>query len=415
MEAWQALNKTRLCSHTDMKMNPPIQHLKKPAAPLLILVISVIAAWLLMTTSPKAGRAEPGKKAQMVETVTVEQQTVNIRVRGLGTVIPSQRVTLYPEISGRVDGILDGLVPGSRVRKGELLVALDQDEYQILVREQEAAVAQAWSELKLEQGQQNIARQEYELTGNTLSPEEEALVLRQPQLEAAKAALSQAQANLDQAKLNLGRTHITAPFDSQIISNTIHPGSQVNNSTALMVLISTDRFWIEMEVPAGQLQWLNFANEDPAGSAVKITSPDWGTESRQGTLISVSPELNDGSLMAKVIIEIEDPLAQREENNDKPPVMINDLLRAEILGKKVDNAFVVPEALIRNSHQVWLLTRDNSLEIRTLSPVYRDSEKAILLSGLEDGDQLVSSSLIAPVDGLPLRRTEKPFDAGKQP
>ncbi|WOG26838.1 efflux RND transporter periplasmic adaptor subunit [Endozoicomonas sp. 8E] len=368
-----------------------------------------------MTTSPKAGRAEPGKKAQMVETVTVKQQTVNIPVSGLGTVIPSQRVTLYPEVSGRVDSILDGLVPGSRVRKGELLVALDQDEYQILVREQEAVVAQAWSELKLEQGQQNIARQEYELTGNKLSPEEEALVLRQPQLEAVKAALSQAQANLDQAKLNLERTHITAPFDSQIINNTIYPGSQVSNSTALMALISTDRFWIEMEVPAEQLKWLNFANESPAGSAVKITSPEWGSESRQGTLISVSPELNDGSLMAKVIIEIEDPLAQREENNGEPPVMINDLLRAEILGKKVDNAFVVPEALIRNSHQVWLLTRDNSLEIRNLSPVYRDSEKAILLSGLEDGDQLVSSSLITPVDGLPLRTPEKPFVAGKQP
>lgn len=398
-----------------MKMNPPIQHLKKLAAPLLILVISGVAAWLLMTTSPKAGRAEPGKKAQMVETVTVKQQTVNIPVSGLGTVIPSQRVTLYPEVSGRVDSILDGLVPGSRVRKGELLVALDQDEYQILVREQEAVVAQAWSELKLEQGQQNIARQEYELTGNKLSPEEEALVLRQPQLEAVKAALSQAQANLDQAKLNLERTHITAPFDSQIINNTIYPGSQVSNSTALMALISTDRFWIEMEVPAEQLKWLNFANESPAGSAVKITSPEWGSESRQGTLISVSPELNDGSLMAKVIIEIEDPLAQREENNGEPPVMINDLLRAEILGKKVDNAFVVPEALIRNSHQVWLLTRDNSLEIRNLSPVYRDSEKAILLSGLEDGDQLVSSSLITPVDGLPLRTPEKPFVAGKQP
>lgn len=415
MKASLALNKTRLWSHTDMKMNPPIQHLKKLAAPLLILVISGVAAWLLMTTSPKAGRAEPGKKAQMVETVTVKQQTVNIPVSGLGTVIPSQRVTLYPEVSGRVDSILDGLVPGSRVRKGELLVALDQDEYQILVREQEAVVAQAWSELKLEQGQQNIARQEYELTGNKLSPEEEALVLRQPQLEAVKAALSQAQANLDQAKLNLERTHITAPFDSQIINNTIYPGSQVSNSTALMALISTDRFWIEMEVPAEQLKWLNFANESPAGSAVKITSPEWGSESRQGTLISVSPELNDGSLMAKVIIEIEDPLAQREENNGEPPVMINDLLRAEILGKKVDNAFVVPEALIRNSHQVWLLTRDNSLEIRNLSPVYRDSEKAILLSGLEDGDQLVSSSLITPVDGLPLRTPEKPFVAGKQP
>ncbi len=398
-----------------MKMNPTTQHLRKPAAPLLILAISIITAWLLMTTSPKASRAEPGKKSQMVETVTVEQQTVNIRLRGLGTVIPSQFVTLYPEVSGRIDSILDGLMPGSRVKKGELLVTLDQDEYEILVREQEAAVAQALSELKLEQGQQNIARQEYELTGHKLSPEEEALVLRQPQLEAAKAGLIRAQASLDQAKLNLRRTQITAPFNSQVINNSVYPGSQVSNSTALMKLISTDRFWIELEVPVEQLKWLNFANEHSSGSSVVITSPQWSGDSRQGRLISVSPELNDGSLMAKVIIEIEDPLSQREKNKGKPPVMVNDLLSAEIVGKKVDDAFVVPEALIRNSNQIWVLTRGSTLEIRTLSPIYRDSGKAILLSGLEDGDQLISSSLTTPVNGLPLRTAEKPIFEGKQP
>ncbi|WP_257280275.1 MULTISPECIES: efflux RND transporter periplasmic adaptor subunit [unclassified Endozoicomonas] len=396
-------------------MNPTTQHLRKPAAPLLILAISIITAWLLMTTSPKASRAEPGKKSQMVETVTVEQQTVNIRLRGLGTVIPSQFVTLYPEVSGRIDSILDGLMPGSRVKKGELLVTLDQDEYEILVREQEAAVAQALSELKLEQGQQNIARQEYELTGHKLSPEEEALVLRQPQLEAAKAGLIRAQASLDQAKLNLRRTQITAPFNSQVINNSVYPGSQVSNSTALMKLISTDRFWIELEVPVEQLKWLNFANEHSSGSSVVITSPQWSGDSRQGRLISVSPELNDGSLMAKVIIEIEDPLSQREKNKGKPPVMVNDLLSAEIVGKKVDDAFVVPEALIRNSNQIWVLTRGSTLEIRTLSPIYRDSGKAILLSGLEDGDQLISSSLTTPVNGLPLRTAEKPIFEGKQP
>ncbi|WP_252178405.1 efflux RND transporter periplasmic adaptor subunit [Endozoicomonas sp. 4G] len=404
-----------------MKMNASTQHLKKLAAPLLVLAVSVTIAWQLMTTSPKASRDEPEKQAQMVETVTVERQTVNIRVSGLGTVIPSQSVTLYPEVSGKVDSILNGLIPGSRVREGELLVALDQDEYKILVREQEAAVAQALSELKLEQGQQNIARQEYELTGNKLSPEEEALVLRQPQLEAAKAALSEAQANLDQAKLNLSRTQITAPFNSQVINNTVYPGSQVSNSTALMELISTDRFWIAMEVPVGQLKWLNFANAGQTGSTVKITSPQWREDFRKGTLISVSPELNDGSLMAKVIIEIQDPLAQREENKGKPAVLVNDLLRAEIVGKKVDHAFVVPEALIRNSNRVWVLAENNTLEIRTLSPVYRDSEKAIMLSGLEDGDQLISSSLTTPVNGLPLQTAEKPLAAekplvaGKQP
>ncbi len=396
-------------------MNPSTQHLKKLAVPLLILAISGTAAWQLMATSPKASRAEPEKKARLVDTITVEQQAVNIRVSGLGTVIPSQIVTLYPEVNGQVENILKGLRPGSSVREGDLLVALDQDEYQILVREQQATVAQAMSELKLEQGQQNIARQEYELTGNKLSPEEEALVLRQPQLEAAKATLNQAQANLDQAELNLSRTQIKAPFNGQIISNTVYPGSQITTSTAMMELISTNSFWIELEIPVEQLKWLEFANEDHKGSAVEITSPQWGKDSRQGELISVSPELNDGSRMAKVIIEIKDPLARLDVNQGKPPILVNDLLRAEITGKKVNDAIVIPDELIRNSDQVWVLSQDDTLEIRTLMPVYRDSDKAILLSGLNDGDQLVSSSLTTPVNGLPLRTAEKPLVAGKQP
>jgi multidrug efflux system membrane fusion protein len=76
----------------------------------------------------------------------------------------------------------------------------------------------AKSNLSIQMGRQDVARKDFELIGQELSAENKALVLREPQLESAKANVEAAQAAVNQAQLNLQRTTITAPFDAHVIS-----------------------------------------------------------------------------------------------------------------------------------------------------------------------------------------------------
>ena len=396
-------------------MNIIKSRLVKLGLPLLVLGVAGILAWQINDSAPKAGRRVPQAQPRLVDVQPVIREDVKITVTGLGTVIPSRQLLLYPEVTGLVKTMRNHLLPGSQIHKGETLVEIDPLEYQIQLEKQKAEVALADSELQKEMGQQTIARQEFELIGQALSPEQKALVLRQPQLDAAQAKLAQAKAALAQAQMNLDRTRIKAPFNAQVISRNIETGSRVSTGSEIMDIVATDQFWLEVEIPVEQLQWLSFGDalegksEEKSGEEglVTISSPSWLNKTRTGHLLSFSPSLHSGSRMAKVIIAIDDPLALRHENQGKPRVLINDLVRAEINGQEIANAVVVPDALFRNGNQVWLIDSNKNLEIRTLEPVYRDSVKAIVATGvatgLNDGDSLITSTLTVAVQGMPLR------------
>ena len=384
---------------------------KRAVLPAAILAITVFTSWQIMATAPKANRSKPEVKIQLVDTLPVQKSDVQITVSGLGKVIPSHQITLYAEVSGRIEQTISNLVPGTRFDRNDLLAQVESSDYQILVKQQEALLAQAKADLMLEKGQQKIAQLEYKLTGNKLEPAEEALVLRKPQLASAQAEVDKAQASLDQARLNLQRTLIPAPFDGQLVSSNVNTGTLISSSTELMKIVTTDTFRIELEVPAEQLKWLEFSGTD---DNVLITSPEWSGESRTGRLLAMSPQLNENSRMAKVTIVINDPLALKTENAGKPQVLINDLLRAEISGLNISNAVVVPDNLIRNGNQIWVLNNSGTLEIRSISPIFRDSDKAILANDLKDGEKIVSSYLTTPVNGLPLKSSSDKASDQKQ-
>ena len=374
----------------------------KLGLPVLVLGIAGIFVWQINDSAPTAGRRAPQAQPRLVDVQPVTREDVRITVTGLGTVTPSRQLVMYPEVTGLVKSMRNHLLPGSQIKKGEALVQIDPLEYEIQLEKQKAEVALADSELQKEMGQQAIARQEFELVGQELSEVQKSLVLRQPQLDAARAKLAQAKAALAQAQMNVDRTRIKAPFNAQVISRNIETGSRVSTGSEIMDIVATDEFWLEVEIPVEQLQWLTFGEKSP----VTLTSPAWQNKTRDGHLLSFSPSLHSGSRMAKVIITIDDPLALRAENQGKPRVLINDLVRAAISGQEIANAMVVPDALFRNGNQVWLYDTNNNLEIRSLEPVYRDSIKAIVASGLNDGESLITSTLTVAVHGMPLRTAD---------
>ena len=49
------------------------------------------------------------------------------------------------------------------------------------------------------------------------------------------------------------------------------------------------------------------------------------------------------------------------------------------------------------------MTADAELDIRTVDVVYRDAIEAIVASGLDPGDAVVTSDLTAPIQGMPVR------------
>ena len=70
--------------------------------------------------------------------------------------------------------------------------------------------------------------------------------------------------------------------------------------------------------------------------------------------------------------------------------------------------------LVRDADTVWVMT-DDQLEIRDVNVVFRDSEHAYIRSGLEDGEEVVVTTLATVADGVGLRKVSEKSEATETP
>lgn len=380
--------------------------------------LSLSTYWL--THRPRAERKPHAAFMPLVEVMQVETVNLQTTVGTMGNVIAAESVNLTPRISGMVQWVSPNFIEGGILKKGEVLVELDPTDYKLAIVQSQNDLAKAEYNLKLEQGQQAIVRREFELLGSELKDQERELVLRKPHLAAAKAAVSAAEAALKQAQLNLERTRPEAPFNSIIISRNANIGawmSAFSTGTPLAKLVGIDHFWINVSVPVDKLKWLKIPGiNSKFGSIAKISYESaWGKGVyRLGKVTRLQAELEPEGRMAKLVVEVADPLCQKAENKALPPLMLGTYVRVEIEGLGLDNVLKLPESTVREGGQLWLLTKANALDIRNVNPVWRQDGFVFIDAGaLPEHAKIITSDLAAPVQNMQIRTEMQPVNASK--
>jgi RND family efflux transporter MFP subunit len=371
------------------------------ALPLAVLAGAGAGVYALMSSEPATERAEQRQEpARLVETMAVERADRIAVVQAWGEVIPADQVQVAPRVGGEIVAVADALEPGGRVRKGQVLARVDDSDYQVALRQARTELSKAKAALRIEQGNQKVAETEAELLDQELSDQERDLVLRQPQLQQARADVDAAQAAVEDAQLDLQRTEMRAPFDAVVQSVSIDVGSQVSAGATVAQLIATDRYFVELAVPAAKLRWIEARHDGPgAGSKVELANPSvWGEgRTRTGEVVRVRPDLSDQGRMAQVLVEVPNPLDR------KPPMLVGSYLRGRIQGARLNQVVALDRTFLRDDDSVWVMTRADRLEIRAVEIAYRGPERVYVSVGLGTGDRVVTSEIATPTNGMKLR------------
>ncbi len=368
-------------------------------------------------TSPRAGRQKPPTQARLVQVVPVRKADCVTTVTAMGPVMPAQQVTLRPQITGQIVEISEDVIPGGFVEAGQKLFAVDDRDYKILVQQRQSDVARTLRDLKVEQGNQAVARREYELLGEVVSEEDRELVLREPQLASAEAAYRSAQAALEKARLDLSRCTITAPFNAIVREKSVDLGATVSLNSNLVTLVGTDQAWIELKVPLGKLKWIAIPRSNGVlGSEVKVYDPlAWGRDRfRTGRVLCLAGELEPQGLLTRLLVDVDDPFCLKPENRDQPQVLIGSFVSAEIQGRTLESVFPIARPYYRDGDTVWIMNDANELEIRPVAVVFREPEHVYVNDGLAENEWLVVTDIAAPVAGMPLRAAEAEEEAEQQ-
>jgi RND family efflux transporter MFP subunit len=359
---------------------------------------------------------------ELVEIIEVKPDRQKVQVPASGQVLPAQQVAMSSELGGRVVWMSDKLIPGNRLKAGDTLVRIDVRDYNLALEQQAAQVDRAQTELQLEQSRKEIAEREWQLMGGG-QPAEGSLAVRDPQLRTAEAALKAARSGLSRAKLSVNKTTVRAPFNAMVHSKTVDLGQLVGPQAPLATLVGTDAFWVQVSIPLERLAWIQVPGVDDAteGAAV-VLSQRLGdkTITRNGKVLRLLPDLDPMGRMARILVEIPDPLGLAADKADKAseqelPLLIGSYVNVEIEGREIDSVIELPRDAVRGGDEVFVVTAEDTLDIRQVSVVWRRPDTVLVGAGLEPGDKVVVSPLSAPVKGMKLRTAEADTGPENQP
>ena len=371
---------------------------------LAIFAAGAVATVLIFFTEPTAQRTGASKEtAMLVEVTTVAPDTARPTIEAMGTVRPSQEIMLRPQVGGKIMDRADAFTPGGFVDAGTKLLQIDPSDYRNTLQEEQSDLQQAQADLTLEQGQQNVAQQDYRQLQDTISGENRALVLRKPQLESARSQVQAAEAAVEQAQLNLQRTSITAPFDAHILQRDVNVGSQVAPGDRLGRLVGLDTYWVEATVPVSKLRWLRMPDNGEQGARVRVRNRTaWPEgEYREGRLFRLVGSLEEDTRLARVLIEVPDPLA-REGNADRPRLLLGSYVEAQIRTERLEDVVRLNRDYVRDGETVWLM-EDGTLRIRDVNVLFRDATHAYIDEGIDEEVRVVTTNVSTVRDGAPLR------------
>ncbi|MDH2372792.1 efflux RND transporter periplasmic adaptor subunit [Cobetia sp. 3AK] len=388
---------------------------------LIILALAIaLAAWW-MTHRPGAPKRAPSDApVPSVEVVTVSHTASAPTLEGYGRVIVDRQTTVSTRVSGQLAPFPEGIEAGREVRANQLLASLDQLDYQLALRQAEADLATAEASLASEKGEQIRAASEYKTFGRNLPAAQKALVLREPQLKSAQAAVDSARASRDQARLNLERTEIRAPYDGLISERLVGEGSDLNAFTDLLTLVATDRFWVRLNLPQADMEWLSTHARDGQGTPVLLSSKAWPEgQHRRGEVWSVLPSLEDNGLLTQVMVAVEDPLAldvSEEARASTPALRLGDVVEATLTPQRTASLIELPVSALRSGQQVWVLTEDGYLEKRAVGVRHLGNDTLLIAGGLSDGERVIVSALSNVEAGMALRaRGDAPTPTTRTP
>lgn len=372
--------------------------------PLLVVMAGGLAAYWLLNTGPKSKPRRPTPAAALVQVQPLTRTPGRAMVEAFGTVLPAREIELKARVSGTVVAMADNFVPGGMFPAAQHLLTIDPADYELAVRQQEAQVAEAEAALALEQGNQDIARQEYQTLGEVVGDGDLELMLRKPQLAAAQARLTSARARLAQARLDLKRTGVTAPFNCVVRNRTVNLGSRITDNSVLATLTGTDRYWIEVLVPVAKLHWLKIpAQKGEEGSPARVHAAGGRPGARSGRVVRLAPDLEQQGRLARLLVAVDDPLNLSGNKADRPKLFIGSYVRVEIEGTELPGVFPLDRALLRDGDHLWIMTPEKRLEIRPVQVAFRGHDQILIAGGVKPGEQVVVSDLAAPVAGMALR------------
>jgi RND family efflux transporter MFP subunit len=408
----------------------------------LILLLGAAGAFIASCGGPKANvRTE--EAAANTQPVAIDVTTAAAIKRDLprffeatGSLAGDQQTDVAPQTSGKVVAV--GVDIGSQVRRGQMLIRLDDAELKLRVdqaaaqvEQAKAAVRQAEEKIGLRPGQafdpnrvaevaaarvtlelaeKNLVRAEKLIESGDVSrsfydeqrarrdqlKEQYEVALAQARqnfagVDVARTNVANAQAQLALARKNLSYAVIPAPIDGYVAERTADLGEYVSPQQKVVTIVRTNPLRIRIDIPEQAIP------EVRVGQSVSITTSAWPDRNFSGRVARIAPNVSATSRTLTVEAEIE---------NSGGALKPGQFATVRILQERAEPAVLVPARAVATDagvSRVYVI-KNGHAEQRLVQTGQTEGDLIEIRTGLAADEQVATSNLEQLSDGIAVKQ-----------
>ncbi|MBD2450762.1 efflux RND transporter periplasmic adaptor subunit [Nostoc sp. FACHB-152] len=367
-------------------------------------------------------------KVQQVGTSTTEESS-----NFVGALEAQQKVTLQPQIQGRIETIF--VSSGQRVQKGTPIASLSLDQTQANVASSIAAASATQAGLKTAQAQlqqaqaqrtkaaadvqlqrtqfnrtQQLvkegaqAQQELDVARNNLQTAIADLQAADKQVAAASAAVRQAQANVRAAQagtaaaqVNVNLKRVVAPITGIVGEFPVKVGDYLNTGQTITSIIQNDALDLNLSVPSNRLKQLRI------GLPVQLIDPNTQQIIGKGQINYISPTVSSDQ---------QSILSKARFLNSQGRLRDGQYVQARVIWNRQPGLLIPTVAISRIGGQSFVFVTENTTVNGKQQQVVHQRLVRLgdiqgtnyqVLDGLKPGETIVTSGILKLREGTPIQ------------
>jgi RND family efflux transporter MFP subunit len=409
---------------------------------LLTLLLVAVGVFVASCGGSKAN-VRKDESAANTQPVAIEVTTAAAIKRDLprffeatGSLAGDQQTDVAPQTAGKVVAV--GVDIGSYVRRGQMLVRLDDAELKLhvdqaaaQVEQAKAGVRQAEEKIGLRPGQAfdpnrvaevAAAKVTYDLADKNLKRAEKLIEsgdvsrsfyddqrARRDQLreqyevalaqarqnyaavDVARTNVANAQSQLALARKNLSYAVVPAPIDGFVTERTADLGEYVSPQQKVVTIVRTNPLRIRIDIPEQAIP------EVKAGQSVSITTSAWPDKNFAGRVARIAPNVSATSRTMTVEAEIEN-----SGNALKP----GQFATVRLLQERAEPAVLIPVRAVMNQagvNRVYVI-KDGHAEQRLVQTGQKEGDLIEIRNGIAADEQVATSNLEQLTDGIAIKQ-----------
>lgn len=346
-----------------------------------VAVLAIVGGvyWYVTQGPDPAHASRSAHSAVQVTVATASRRDVPIYLLALGTVQALFTVGIHSQVDGKLQDVF--FKEGQRVKKGELLAKIDPRLYQAAL--DQAKARKAMDDAQLIAAEKDLVRFQTLVTRNAETQQN--VDLQQAKVDQDKASIDADIAAIETAQTNLDYTNITATTDGRMGVRMVDPGNIVHASdqASIAILTQTEPAVVVFTLPA---QTLDDVRDAMKRGDVQVAAYDRDNVRllSMGKLTTIDNLIDQATATYRL---------KATFNNDDEKLWPGEFVNARLLLETRKNVVVIPPAAVqRGPHGLfaWVVKKDNTVEPRPIQTGATTGDNTIVLSGLDDGDRVVT-------------------------